>query len=406
MGPDKTPGIELVSNSMRRCAELSRDYTEIRLAGEQLRLRLHNAKLVKERRVNTFTYPRSFIAKEVVTWLVDHKEAPDRATAIRILQKLLEAKILHHVVDKYKTFKDADLFYRFRADDGTLIPTQEMKVMARGQRLYESLVNNKEDLVMKLREVDLVKYKKSFPGVELLDWMERNGAMSSRKHGLRFCRSMVECGVIEHVTGLYHFSDSDLLYRFCINFQRRRKMMEILNSPSTYDRRQDSPEGENFSLDLDRPQDTFVWAHEPPPERFPRNKSLFTLPSSAYYGRPIAQPIMCLPSVLKRPVSVEELLAPGAPYVRKTLNIIGDAVGWGFVPRGKGPCHIQALDPGGPAANAGMKIRQFIVTVNGLNCLRMENSEIYKFIVNGPQHVIMEVLEPVSKASFPRTVRQ
>lgn len=36
---------------------------------------------------------------------------------------------------------------------------------------------------------------------------------------------------------------------------------------------------------------------------------------------------------------------------------MGDAVGWGFVVRGSKPCHIQAVDPGGPAAAAGMKVR-------------------------------------------------
>ncbi|OWK04488.1 hypothetical protein Celaphus_00016475, partial [Cervus elaphus hippelaphus] len=67
-------------------------------------------------------------------------------------------------------------------------------------------------------------------------------------------------------------------------------------------------------------------------------------------------PVLCNPkSVLKRPVTSEELLTPGAPYARKTFTIVGDAVGWGFVVRGSKPCHIQAVDPSGPAAAAGMK---------------------------------------------------
>lgn len=37
---------------------------------------------------------------------------------------------------------------------------------------------------------------------------------------------------------------------------------------------------------------------------------------------------------------------------------MGDAVGWGFVVRGSKPCHIQAVDPGGPAAAAGMKVKR------------------------------------------------
>lgn len=35
---------------------------------------------------------------------------------------------------------------------------------------------------------------------------------------------------------------------------------------------------------------------------------------------------------------------------------MGDAVGWGFVVRGNRPCHIQAVEPCGPADAAGMKV--------------------------------------------------
>ncbi|GLD74126.1 DEP domain-containing mTOR-interacting protein isoform X3 [Lates japonicus] len=61
--------------------------------------------------------------------------------------------------------------------------------------------------------------------------------------------------------------------------------------------------------------------------------------------------------LLKRQVSPEELQTPGGPFIKKTFTIVGDAVGWGFVVRGSKPCHIQAVDPGGPAAAAGMKVR-------------------------------------------------
>lgn len=42
------------------------------------------------------------------------------------------------------------------------------------------------------------------------------------------------------------------------------------------------------------------------------------------------------------------------------FQIVGDAVGWGFVVRGNKPCHIQAVDPSGPAAAAGMKVISFL----------------------------------------------
>lgn len=37
-------------------------------------------------------------------------------------------------------------------------------------------------------------------------------------------------------------------------------------------------------------------------------------------------------------------------------QVIGDALGWGFVVRGVAPCYVQAVDPGSPAAVAGVKV--------------------------------------------------
>ncbi|XP_041867760.1 DEP domain-containing mTOR-interacting protein-like [Melanotaenia boesemani] len=98
-------------------------------------------------------------------------------------------------------------------------------------------------------------------------------------------------------------------------------------------------------------------------------------------------------SVLKRPVSTEELQKPGGPYIKKTFTIVGDAVGWGFVVRGKQPCHIQAVEPFGPAADAGMKVRQFVVSVNGLNVLDLDYRTVSHLILTGPRTVVMEVME-------------
>ena len=38
------------------------------------------------------------------------------------------------------------------------------------------------------------------------------------------------------------------------------------------------------------------------------------------------------------------------------MQVESDALGWGLVVRGNGPCHIQAVEPHGPAAVAGMKV--------------------------------------------------
>ncbi|XP_049457424.1 DEP domain-containing mTOR-interacting protein-like [Epinephelus fuscoguttatus] len=107
-----------------------------------------------------------------------------------------------------------------------------------------------------------------------------------------------------------------------------------------------------------------------------------------------SSPVLYNPkSVLKRPVSTDELQTPGGPYMKKTFTIVGDAVGWGFVVRGNRPCHIQAVEPCGPAAAAGMKVCQFVVSVNGLNVLDLDYRTVSHLILTGPRTVVMEVME-------------
>lgn len=141
------------------------------------RLRLHDGKLIKDRRYHLRTYPNCFVAQELIDWLVSHKEAPDRATAVCLLQHLMDHDIIHHgkkeatalgsargysrnvctndtnfiadrfrdslisklflVCDKRPVIKDAKLLYRFRKDDGTFPFNTEVKIFMRGQRLYE-----------------------------------------------------------------------------------------------------------------------------------------------------------------------------------------------------------------------------------------------------------------------------
>lgn len=61
-----------------------------------VRLRLHEGKVIKDRRHHLRTYPNCFVAKELIDWLIEHKEAMDRDTAIKIVQKLLDQSIVHH----------------------------------------------------------------------------------------------------------------------------------------------------------------------------------------------------------------------------------------------------------------------------------------------------------------------
>ncbi|XP_028454185.1 DEP domain-containing mTOR-interacting protein-like [Perca flavescens] len=108
---------------------------------------------------------------------------------------------------------------------------------------------------------------------------------------------------------------------------------------------------------------------------------------------PSSPPLYSPKSVLKRPVSTEELQRPGGPYIKKIFTIVADAVGWGFVVRGNRPCHVQAVESWGPAAAAGMKVCQFVVSVNSLNVLDLDYRAVSRLILTGPRTVVLEVME-------------
>ncbi|XP_010209989.1 PREDICTED: DEP domain-containing mTOR-interacting protein-like [Tinamus guttatus] len=367
------------------------------------RLRLHEEKVIKDRRHHLKTYPNCFVAKELIDWLIDHKEASDRDTAIKLVQKLLDHSIIHHVCDEHKEFKDAKLFYRFRKDDGTFPLDNEVKVFMRGQRLYEKLMSS-ENTLLQAREEEGVKYERTFVASEFIDWLMQEGEATTRTEAEQLGRRLLEHGIIQHVSNKHHFMDSNLLYQCRMNFRRRRRLMELLTERSRL-----MPESHDSPFCLrkqnhDNRKHTSFLSVSPTKEikivSAVRRSSMSSCGSSGYFSSSptlsSSPPVLCNPkSVLKRPVTADELLMPGAPYVRKTFTIVGDAVGWGFVVRGSKPCHIQAVDPSGPAAAAGMKVCQFVVSVNGLNVLHVDYRTVSNLILTGPRTIVMEVMEEI-----------
>uniref|UniRef100_A0ACB8F6T5 Uncharacterized protein n=1 Tax=Sphaerodactylus townsendi TaxID=933632 RepID=A0ACB8F6T5_9SAUR len=343
------------------------------------------------------------------------------------------------VCDEHFDYKDTKLLYRFRKDDGTFPLNKDVKVFLRGQGLYEALIGAEES-ILKVREDNSVKYQRTFLGCEMIDWLIQEGETANRKEAVELCQTLLEHGIIQHVTNWHHFHDGNLLYQFRINFRRRRRLTELLseNAPRALS---DSPDSPFCLRKLNPEQSGSSFLSVQPNKEIKmvsavRRSSVTSLaggansyfnPSPSFGLPPTAE---CNPkSVLKRSVTNEELLSPGAPYIKKTLTIVGDAVGWGFVVRGGQPCHIQAVDPGGPAAAAGMKLTdrpsrkegklmalplkgfleqreiearlhadvvcQFVYSVNGIYVLHLDYQTISSLIMTGPRTLVMEIMEAV-----------
>lgn len=388
---------------MRKKATEKHHKAEVMITGEQLRLRLHDTKLIKDRRYHLRTYPNCFVAKELADWLMEHKEAPDRETAIRLMKKLMDNNIIHHVCDEYSDFKDAKLLYRFRKDDGTFPLNKDVKVLLWGERLYEKLIVM-ENSILKTREENGIRYHRTLLGCEMIDWLIQESETATKKEAVDLCRALLEHGVIQHVSNRHHFFDSNLLYQFWINFRRRRRLTELLNeSPRSVQEYENSP----FCLRKLNPEpDNSSFLSVQPNKEIKvvsavRRGSLISAcgEPSTYYSSPGLGPVPAtgcnIKSVLKRPVTMEELLSPGAPYIKKTLTMMGDALGWGFVVRGGRPCHIQAVDPDGPAAASGLKVRHFVLSVNGMHVIHLDYQTVSNLIVAGPRTLVLEVMEAI-----------
>ncbi|XP_056129081.1 DEP domain-containing mTOR-interacting protein [Lampris incognitus] len=399
--------------SIRRKTMARLHKAEVMIAGEQLRLRLHDGKLIKDRRYHLRTYPNCFVAQELIGWLLSHKEAPDRTIAVCLMQHLMDHDIVHHVCDKRPVFKDAKLLYRFRKDDGTFPFNTEVKIFMRGQRLYEHLILAKNS-ILQLREEHCVAYQRSFPGCQLIDWLLQNGEAESRRQGVELCCALQENGIIEHVAKKYSFFDSGLLYHFCINFRRRRRLSELLNESE-----RDIEVGAETQIQEENHHDSpFVLRKTPSQEgnngfqsagsskdlkqattgqRGSLNSLQLYSAEYAPLGQPSSTPLVrCNPkSVLKRNYTCEELMSPGAPFFKRVLTVMGDALGWGFVVRGIAPCYVQAVDPGSPAAAAGVKVRQFVCQVNGQNVLHLDYRTVSRLVMTGPRISVVEVMEPL-----------
>ncbi|KAM4579910.1 DEP domain-containing mTOR-interacting protein isoform 3-T3 [Odontesthes bonariensis] len=312
----------------KKAAELER-LAEVLVTGEQLRLRLHEGKVIKDRRHHLRTYPNCFVAKELIDWLIEHKEASDRETAIKIMQKLLDQSIIHHVCDEHREFKNLKLLYRFRKDDGTFPLDSEAKVFMRGQRIYEKLMNTENNLIQ-TREEEGESFERTLVASEFVDWLMQEGEMPTREETERLGRRLLEHGIIQHVTNKHHFVDGPLLYQFRMNFRRRRRLLELLHErsrsiPESHDspfclRKQQSDGGNTSFLSVSPTKEIKVVVGAR------RSSMSSSCGSSGYYSSSptlsSSPPVLCNPkSVLKRQVSPEELQSPGGPFVKKTFTV-------------------------------------------------------------------------------------
>ena len=130
-----------------------------------------NKNTIKDRKYHLKTYKKCFVGKKAVSWLVDQKISASRTAAVKCMQALLDAQLIHHVVDDHE-FKDDYLFYRFREDEvaGGFDPVKLRDIGNMLRRTVE----------IRDRKWRLRIFRNCFIGKDAVDALVVAGAASSR----------------------------------------------------------------------------------------------------------------------------------------------------------------------------------------------------------------------------------
>jgi hypothetical protein len=110
--PSAAPAANAAAPPPGGLAEIDVDALAARLRGE-------NGVAIEDRRHLATLYPRCFVGREAVDWLVRTEELT-REEAVAVGHLLVENGTIHHVLDEHP-FRDGRYFYRFRADEETRV---------------------------------------------------------------------------------------------------------------------------------------------------------------------------------------------------------------------------------------------------------------------------------------------
>uniref|UniRef100_A0A6J0SMW2 Phosphatidylinositol 3,4,5-trisphosphate-dependent Rac exchanger 1 protein isoform X2 n=1 Tax=Pogona vitticeps TaxID=103695 RepID=A0A6J0SMW2_9SAUR len=190
-------------------------YVMIAEKGEKLYHMMTNKKvnLIKDRRRKLSTVPKCFFGNEFVSWLIEIGEISKPEEGVNLGQALLENGIIHHVSDKHH-FKNEQVMYRFRYDDGTYKPRSELEdIMSKGVRLYCRL-HSLYTPVIKDRDYHLKTYKSVIPASKLVDWLIAQGDCQTREEAVALGVGLCNNGFMHHVLEKSEFKDESQYFRF------------------------------------------------------------------------------------------------------------------------------------------------------------------------------------------------
>nr|XP_020028762.1 phosphatidylinositol 3,4,5-trisphosphate-dependent Rac exchanger 2 protein isoform X3 [Castor canadensis] len=354
--------------------------------GEKLyKMMCKQGNLIKDRKRKLTTFPKCFLGSEFVSWLLEIGEIHRPEEGVHLGQALLENGIIHHVTDKHQ-FKPEQTLYRFRYDDGTFYPRNEMQdVISKGVRLYCRL-HSLFTPVIRDKDYHLRTYKSVVMANKLIDWLIAQGDCRTREEAMIFGVGLCDNGFMHHVLEKSEFKDEALLFRFFAdeemegsNMKHRLmkhdlKVVENVIAKSLLIKSNEGSYG--FGLE-DKNKVPIIKMVEKGSNAemagMEVGKKIFAINGDLVFMRPFNEVDCFLKSCLnsRKPLRVLVSTKP-----RETVKIPDSADGLGFQIRGFGPSVVHAVGRGTVAAAAGLHPGQCIIKVNGINVSKETHASV------------------------------
>uniref|UniRef100_A0A673B9U3 Phosphatidylinositol 3,4,5-trisphosphate-dependent Rac exchanger 1 protein n=1 Tax=Sphaeramia orbicularis TaxID=375764 RepID=A0A673B9U3_9TELE len=348
--------------------------------------------LIKDRRRKLSIVPKCFMGNEFVSWLIESGEISKPDEGVNLGQALLENGIIHHVSDKHQ-FKNEQVLYRFRYDDGTYKARSEMEdIMSKGVRLYCRL-HSLHTPVIKDRDHHLKTFKSVVPASKLVDWLISQGDCSTREDAVTLGVGLCNNGFMHHVLEKSEFKDDSQFFRFYADeetegtstkskqLQRNDfKLIENILAKSLVIH----PEEEDYGFEIEEKNKAIVV------------KSVTRGSHAEMAGLQVGRKIYTINEDLLflRPFSEVEAMISQAFCIRRSLRLLvatkakeivkipDNPNSLSFRLCGSAPPHVHAVRKGWEAAGVGLQPGQVILKVNGNNVNHSDYQEVLEHFIS------------------------
>uniref|UniRef100_A0A8C5DW10 Phosphatidylinositol 3,4,5-trisphosphate-dependent Rac exchanger 1 protein-like n=1 Tax=Gouania willdenowi TaxID=441366 RepID=A0A8C5DW10_GOUWI len=357
--------------------------------------------LIKDRRRKLSIVPKCFMGNEFVSWLIESGEITKPDEGVNLGQALLENGIIHHVSDKHQ-FKNEQVMYRFRYDDGTYKARSEMEdIMSKVSRLF-------------LHEIPIAvnhhlkTFKSVVPASKLVDWLLSQGDCSTREDAVTLGVGLCNSGFMHHVLEKSEFKDESQFFRFYADEET-----EGTNTKSKQLQRNDfklienilakslviHPEEEDYGFEIEEKNKAIVVKSVTRGSHAEMvglqvGRKIYTINEDLLFLRPFAEVETMISQAFCMRRSLRLLVATKA---KEIVKIPDNPDSLSFRVCGCAPPHVHAVRKGWEAAGAGLQPGQVILKVNGSNV----NHSDYRDVLDhfSAQHTHHEPLQAVSYAT-------